>query len=293
MSLQILRFREFDVMLSGTGSSIKNDNIIDVIDFQRESLVLAMFGTIKKTNITKTQGVQEGRRNNNRTFISMFSFCAESKPRFLKVLSNNNIRPNILIVIPVQNKDKTLRTFFQEYKDKISPVFKNNCLDFGLNIEIQSVIRKISHSNYTGQTQKMFLKSQFSELVSHFFAQLLNKDEGVKRAGVKTTDRLKLYRAKDLLYEQMVDPPSLDELAEKVEMNNYKLKKGFKELFGVPPFKYLQLERLDTAYGLIRTTDMRIQEVAWAVGYESVSSFSNMFTKKFGFRPSELAKYAS
>jgi len=47
---------------------------------------------------------------------------------------------------------------------------------------------------------------------------------------------------------------------------------------------------LDKAHELLRNSEMNIQEVSWFVGYESVSSFSNAFLKKFGFRPSEVSK---
>jgi AraC-like DNA-binding protein len=68
------------------------------------------------------------------------------------------------------------------------------------------------------------------------------------------------------------------------------LKKNFKEVFGVPVFKHLQNERLCKAHEMLKENSMSIQEAAWGVGYESLSSFSNAFTKKFGYRPSEISR---
>jgi len=45
---------------------------------------------------------------------------------------------------------------------------------------------------------------------------------------------------------------------------------------------------MSTAHDLIRSKQATVQEAAWHVGYDSLSSFSNAFNKKFGFRPSEL-----
>ena len=78
------------------------------------------------------------------------------------------------------------------------------------------------------------------------------------------------------------------ELSRQIGLNTFQLKKDFKELFGVPVFKYLQNERMSTAHDLIRTQKATVQEAAWHVGYDSLSSFSNAFNKKFGFRPSEI-----
>ena len=80
----------------------------------------------------------------------------------------------------------------------------------------------------------------------------------------------------------------LAELSRQIGLNTYALKKDFKALFGVPVFKYLQNERMTTAHDLIRTNKATVQEAAWQVGYDSLSSFSNAFTKKFGFRPSDI-----
>ena len=74
----------------------------------------------------------------------------------------------------------------------------------------------------------------------------------------------------------------------KLDLNTFKLKKNFKELFGVPVFKYLQNERLTTAHELLRNKKATVQEAAWQVGYDSLSSFSNAFSKKFGYRPSDI-----
>ncbi len=52
---------------------------------------------------------------------------------------------------------------------------------------------------------------------------------------------------------------------------NYK--KNFKEMFGIPVFKYLQEERLTKAHSLLRQGEMTVQEVAWFVGYEALAHF--------------------
>jgi AraC family transcriptional regulator, transcriptional activator of the genes for pyochelin and ferripyochelin receptors len=97
-----------------------------------------------------------------------------------------------------------------------------------------------------------------------------------------------LYEAKEILSNNLDAPPSLSELSKKIGLNSFKLKKNFKELFGVPVFKYLQNQRMEKAYELLQGGNVTIQEAAWNVGYDSLSSFSNAFSKKYGFRPSEI-----
>ncbi len=155
---------------------------------------------------------------------------------------------------------------------------------FTMSPEMQSIVDQIFHTKYEGKAKMMFFRSQITSLLAHFFGQLsINAYEKLP-----TGDLERLEKARDILIANLNSPPSLSELSKEIGLNTFKLKKNFKEVFGVPVFKYLQNERLNTAHELIRTGEKSIQEAAWEVGYDSLSSFSNAFAGKFGFRPSEI-----
>lgn len=153
---------------------------------------------------------------------------------------------------------------------------------FYMNLEMQNAVQKMFNSSYTGNTRLLFLKSQVNELLAHFFARLSSDID------VRCDDSDKLYQAREIIMNHISKPPTLTELSRLVGLNSNKLKRNFKELFGVPVFKYLQEERLKKAYEILSQNEMTVQETAWHVGYESLSSFSNAFQKKFGVRPNEL-----
>lgn len=121
-------------------------------------------------------------------------------------------------------------------------------------------------------------------LLSHYFGQLASQ----KSSEIDTSNLEKIYQAQEILLSDLENPPSLTELAHKIGTNTNKLKIEFKAQFGVPVFKYLQNERLKKAHNLIKNEQKTIQEAAWAVGYDSLGSFSNAFEKKFGYRPSQV-----
>ena len=160
--------------------------------------------------------------------------------------------------------------------------------DFHMTADMLNAVNKIINTHYTGATKKIFLESQVMELLSHFFGLAASHD--TNEGGINALDKEKLQLAKKILLEKLNDPPSLTELSKLTGLNNHKLKKQFKELFGMPVYKYLQNERLSKANYLLRSDDISIQEAAWFVGYESLSSFSNAFLKKFGYRPSEIKR---
>jgi len=155
---------------------------------------------------------------------------------------------------------------------------------FFMTPEMLKIVNGIFNMEYQGKARMMFFRSQITALLSHFFGQLaLNKSKQIK-----TQDRTRLEKVKDILANNLDNPPSLTELSKAIGLNATKLKKEFKEVFGVPVFKYLQNERLTTAHDLISKKEATVQEAAWHVGYDSLSSFSNAFANKFGYRPSQI-----
>lgn len=157
---------------------------------------------------------------------------------------------------------------------------------FFMTLDMQLAVQKIFNTPYSGNTRLLFLKSQVNELLAHYFA-LLSSD---KKKELNEKDKEKLFQAKKIVSANYSKPPTLSELSKMIGLNSNKLKKNFKELFGIPVYKYIHEERLNKAYELLCHNNKTVQETAWEVGYESLSSFSNAFQKKFGTRPNEVKK---
>ena len=155
---------------------------------------------------------------------------------------------------------------------------------FFMTPEMERIVNAFFLNTYTGKTKMMFYRSQITALLSHFFGQLATQQEAIS----KPNHKVQLNKARDILLENIDNPPSLTELSREIGFNTTRLKKEFKAFFGVPVFKYLQNERLSSAHQLISQKKVTVQEAAWQVGYDSLSSFSNAFAKKFGYRPSQI-----
>ncbi|MBW4552897.1 MAG: helix-turn-helix transcriptional regulator [Aphanocapsa sp. GSE-SYN-MK-11-07L] len=63
------------------------------------------------------------------------------------------------------------------------------------------------------------------------------------------------------------------------------LKEGFRQVFGQPSFTYLHDHRLEKAQRLLETGDVKVMEVAAAVGFADRSHFAQQFRAKFGINP--------
>ncbi|MEP5341660.1 MAG: helix-turn-helix domain-containing protein [Algibacter sp.] len=112
-----------------------------------------------------------------------------------------------------------------------------------------------------------------------------------KQPNLSSTDIKKIRDVYDHIINNLDKPLSpLIELAHAFGTNEYKLKYGFKQLYGQTVFRFLINERLRKASILIQHSDIPIKEVAHSTGFISVPHFSKAFKEKYGFTPRDLRK---
>jgi len=83
---------------------------------------------------------------------------------------------------------------------------------------------------------------------------------------------------------------SLQKLANDFGTNEFKLKNGFKELYGITVFKFQMEERLIHAKVLVESTSIPIKSIAVMMGFKTLAHFSRSFKKRFGSNPREMRK---
>ncbi|NJO76953.1 MAG: helix-turn-helix transcriptional regulator, partial [Leptolyngbyaceae cyanobacterium RM1_406_9] len=102
---------------------------------------------------------------------------------------------------------------------------------------------------------------------------------------LKQDDIERLHHAKEILIAQFNHPPSILSLARQVGLNDFKLKQGFRQVFGNTVFGYLRDYRLEQAHLLLLEGQMNVQQVARALGYTHSGYFAKAFKQKFGVSP--------
>lgn len=63
--------------------------------------------------------------------------------------------------------------------------------------------------------------------------------------------------------------------------------RSFKGAFGIPPHRYLLTRRIERAKAVLRDTDLSITEVAFAVGWNSLGTFTRTFRDVTGQTPGQ------
>jgi AraC-like DNA-binding protein len=94
-----------------------------------------------------------------------------------------------------------------------------------------------------------------------------------------------LLRARDLADARYFEPLSVADLAAAAGLSAAHFSRRFRQTFGESPHQYLLTRRLERAAALLRTTDWTVATVCFAVGWESVGSFTTSFRRMFGETP--------
>lgn len=84
---------------------------------------------------------------------------------------------------------------------------------------------------------------------------------------------------------------TIDELAQLSFMSIRTLERQFKKETGISIAKYIQMARIIKSIELLSEGQYTINEIALLVGYNSAQSYSNVFTKLMGQRPTEFIQH--
>ena len=155
--------------------------------------------------------------------------------------------------------------------------------------EMAQALNKIIYSPYQGKIRSVYLESKVLELIALYFGQFyLSSNLGTST--VKRQDIARIYECRNILRQNLTNPPSLEEFATLVELSEYKLQQGFQELFGTTVFGVLHHERMEYARQLLETQQITIGAVSKKVGIAHGGYFAKAFKKKFGKTPRDYIK---
>jgi AraC-like DNA-binding protein len=193
-------------------------------------------------------------------------------------LSNSNYTLNIRIA----------RNYFEKYNETLS-----------INIEKQSIccntqtkLLEIIQNKLTGIHRKIFLESHILFLLYQSQKNNLIFQLDCDSCSVlnKTVEVEKMQLAKKYILENLANNLTIPIIASNVGTNQCYLKKGFKEVFEQTIFEFIQENRMIKAKHLLHGEQPNITEIAYMVGYSSLSSFSQSFKNYFGITPTEQIK---
>jgi len=90
----------------------------------------------------------------------------------------------------------------------------------------------------------------------------------------------------------MERPLSVEEAARLAGISPFHFIRQFDAVFGATPHQYRIEARLDRARRLLARGDLSVTEVCMEVGFSSLGSFSDLFTRRVGEPPSAFRRRA-
>jgi AraC family transcriptional regulator len=137
-----------------------------------------------------------------------------------------------------------------------------------------------------------WLEDRFLEVAKALLKVQGSTQRRTKRISAKkTSTRTELYRrllrGKDYMDSYFAGEVQLHHAATAACVSPYHFHRLFHEVFRETPNQYLQRRRLAHARELLKGTDRSVTEISLNVGFESSTSFSALFRRRFGCSPRE------
>ena len=193
------------------------------------------------------------------------------------------------VLLPI----KSLHSLFSKEAHYISFLSEENkgrkyYKDEFISPAMSIVLNQLMQMNLHEMVQNLYVQAKVYELLCLYFnaTQIKGGDQCPFLADEESV--VKVRKAKDIVIERLVDPPTLKELALEVGLPINKLKDGFKQIYGEPVFSFQFDYKMELARQLLASGSLNVNEVGLRVGYSTASHFIAAFKKKYGVTPKKF-----
>jgi transcriptional regulator GlxA family with amidase domain len=102
-----------------------------------------------------------------------------------------------------------------------------------------------------------------------------------------------LRRVRDRMDREYAEALDVEALARGAGMSAGHFSREFKRAYGETPYAYLMTRRIERAMALLRDTDLSVTDICFAVGCQSLGTFSTRFAELVGMPPTEYRQSAA
>ena len=158
-------------------------------------------------------------------------------------------------------------------------------LAWGLNVDLKRLEEAYFHSRVLASRQydaMLRLLTTFAQHLSLISNQLLVQQENAEPPVIRN--------AKQFILEHQADELSLSKVAKAVNTSTFYFCKMFKRVTGLHFTQYLARVRIEKAKNLLLNPNLRVSEIAYEVGFQSLTHFNRVFKKVTGLSPTDYRK---
>lgn len=162
--------------------------------------------------------------------------------------------------------------------------------DTRLSKRLLYLLKNLWNSPVCDKLHRLYFESRVNQVFCEQVELLFTDTKHTKENLFQKQDVEKLHKVALLIEQNLHDPICIATLTKAIGLNEYKLKKGFKQLYGMSMSSYLQNIRMSKAKVLLQETDKTISEIAYELGFSHSQHFHRAFKKTFDTVPSVFKK---
>lgn len=185
---------------------------------------------------------------------------------------------------------KELTPFFPGLKSVIgaNPGVLITPESFWLPANIKEIINQLLNCPYDETSRQFYFDLKVKELLYYMLESIFRQNV---QLSFTPWEIGRIHEARKILLAHIArKPPSIRALAKLVALNEYKLKKGFRQYFNTSIGQWMHEQKLQYGRELILSTNKPIKEISMLVGYPLTTNFITAFRKQFGVTPGDLRR---
>jgi AraC-like DNA-binding protein len=188
--------------------------------------------------------------------------------------------------LTIQLSDTWLNEKIQTANKKGYDLLKqNNFLQDVISAKHQKILSDI-FNHEESSVPALFINSRVLRLLEGFMENVLKRNMVEPMLSISSKDFESILKIEGLLLENYGEVfPKIEKLARIALMSESKLKKIYKQAFGMGLYEYYQKNRMHKAKELLNSGEYTVSQVGAMLGYHNLSNFSASFKKEFNQLP--------
>jgi AraC-like DNA-binding protein len=189
------------------------------------------------------------------------------------------IPAGILHMVATESANIIFRTLYLDYTDLKDPFYKKVSV-FYVSLLLREMI--LYTERFKLDDAVTMHETSFLEAVKQLLAKQSDQSIALQ---LPTTEHPQLDAITGYMEAHLEDKLKAGDIASQFGMSERTMSRLFQKEFNMPFIQYFKLLRMVHAVEMLVLPGRNVSDVAYSVGYESLSTFSNNFNEIMGVRP--------
>jgi AraC-like DNA-binding protein len=160
-----------------------------------------------------------------------------------------------------------------------------------MDYETHKLLMEVINPPENVPMKNAYLQNRIMMILEIFFSWLSQQMSVLKlEVNISRDEIEKIMEVEKALLSNLAEAPTIADLSRMIGISPSKLKKQFRDMYGLPPYEYFQQHRMQKAREMLSEASRSVKNVGRELGYANLSNFTLAFRKVFHVNPGELRK---